>query len=127
MEYLNFHHLRYFWMVAKRGGVRKAAEDLHVSQPSVSAQLKLLEEALGEKLFRRGGRNLVLTETGHLVFSYADEIFSAGRELMNAVRQRPGKRRLRLNVGLTDAFAGASTRYRARGRTCVEQLENENV
>ena len=104
MEYLNFHHLRYFWMVSKRGGVRKAAEELHVSQPSVSAQLKLLEESLGDKLFRRSGRNLVLTETGHLVFSYADEIFSAGRELMNAVRQRPGKRRLRLNVGLTDAF-----------------------
>lgn len=104
MEYLNFHHLRYFWMVAKRGGVRKAAEELHVSQPSVSAQLKLLEEALGDKLFRRSGRNLVLSETGHLVFSYADEIFSVGRELMNAVKQRPGKRPLRLNIGLTDAF-----------------------
>lgn len=104
MEYLNFHHLRYFWMVAKRGGVGKAAAELHVSQPSVSAQLKLLEAGLGDKLFRRSGRNLVLSETGHLVFSYADEIFSIGRELMNAVGQRPGKRPLRLNVGLTDAF-----------------------
>lgn len=104
MEFLNFHHLRYFWMVAKRGSVRKAAEELHVSQPSISAQLKLLEGALGDQLFRRSGRNLVLTEKGHLVLSYADDIFSTGRELMNAVRQQPGKRPLRLNIGLTDAF-----------------------
>jgi LysR family transcriptional regulator, transcriptional activator of nhaA len=105
MEYLNFHHLRYFWTVARKGGVRKAAEDLRVSQPSISAQLKLLEESLGEKLFRRGGRNLVLTETGQLALSYADEIFSAGRELMNAVKQRPSTRALRLNVGMTDALS----------------------
>jgi LysR family transcriptional activator of nhaA len=104
MEWLNFHHLRYFWMVARKGGVRKAAEELHVSQPSISAQLKLLEESLGQKLFRRSGRNLVLTEVGQLVLNYADEIFSAGRELMNAVKQRPGKHPVRLNIGLTDAF-----------------------
>ena len=104
MEWLNYHHLRYFWTVARKGGVRKAAEELHVSQPSISAQLRLLEESLGQKLFRRGGRNLVLTETGQLVLNYADEIFSAGRELMNAVKQRPGKHRLRVNIGLTDAF-----------------------
>lgn len=91
-------------MVAKKGSVRKAAEELHVSQPSISAQLKLLEESLGDKLFRRSGRNLVLSEKGQMVLSYADEIFSTGRELMNAVRQRPGKRPLRLNIGLTDAF-----------------------
>ncbi|RYD79176.1 MAG: LysR family transcriptional regulator, partial [Verrucomicrobiaceae bacterium] len=104
MEWLNYHHLRYFWTVARKGGVRKAAEELHVSQPSISAQLRLLEEAVGEKLFRRSGRNLVLTEMGHLVLSYADEIFSAGRELMNAVKQRPGSRALRLNVGMTDSL-----------------------
>lgn len=91
-------------MVAKEGSVRKAAEQLRVSQPSISAQLKLLEEALGDKLFRRSGRNLVLSEKGYLVLSYADEIFATGRELMNAVRQRPVKRPLRLNIGLTDAF-----------------------
>ena len=104
MEWLNYHHLRYFWTVARKGGVRKAAEDLHVSQPSISAQLRLLEESLGQKLFRRSGRNLVLTETGQLVLNYADEIFSAGRELMNAVKQRPGKHPVRVNIGLTDAF-----------------------
>ena len=104
MEWLNYHHLRYFWTVARKGGVRKAAEELHVSQPSISAQLRLLEESLGQKLFRRSGRNLVLTETGQLVLNYADEIFSAGRELMNAVKQRPGKHPMRVNIGLTDAF-----------------------
>ena len=104
MEWLNYHHLRYFWTVARKGGVRKAAEELHVSQPSISAQLRLLEESLGQKLFRRSGRNLVLTETGQLVLNYADEIFSAGRELMNAVKKRPGKHPVRVNIGLTDAF-----------------------
>ena len=104
MEWLNFHHLRYFWMVARKGGVRKAAQELHVSQPSISAQLRLLEESLGQKLFRRSGRHLVLTDVGQLVLNYADEIFSAGRELMNAVKQRPGKHPVRLNIGLTDAF-----------------------
>jgi LysR family transcriptional activator of nhaA len=91
-------------MVARKGGVRKAADALHVSQPSISAQLRLLEESLGQKLFRRSGRNLVLTETGQLVLNYADEIFSTGRELMNAVKQRPGKHAVRLNIGLTDSF-----------------------
>src|SRR4051812_34073494 len=105
MEQLNFHHLRYFWTVARKGGVGKAAEALHVSQPSISAQLRLLEEAFGEKLFRRSGRNLVLTETGHLVLDYADEIFATGRELMNAVKQRPCQRAMRLNVGITDALS----------------------
>src|SRR5436190_23484003 len=64
MEWLNFHHLRYFWTVARKGGVRKAADELHVSQPSISAQLRLLEDSLGEKLFKRSGRNLVLTANG---------------------------------------------------------------
>jgi LysR family transcriptional activator of nhaA len=105
IDSLNFHHLRYFWTVARKGGVRKAAEELHVSQPSISAQLRLLEESLGEKLFQRSGRHLVLTDTGHLVLSYANEIFSAGRELMNVVRQKPGSRALRLNVGMTDSLS----------------------
>jgi LysR family transcriptional activator of nhaA len=110
MEWLNFHHLRYFWMVARKGGVRKAAEELHVSQPSISAQLRLLEESLGQKLFKRSGRHLVLTETGQLILKYADEIFSVGRELMSAVKQRPGKHPVRLNIGLTDAFPKLITR-----------------
>ena len=87
MEWLNYHHLRYFWTVARNGSVRKAAEELKVSQPSISAQLRLLEESLGHKLFRRSGRSLVLTEMGQVVLGYADEIFSTGRELLSVLKQ----------------------------------------
>lgn len=104
MEWLNYHHLLYFWAVAKQGGLRKASEVLRVSQPSMSAQIKALEESLGERLFQRKGRNLVLTETGHAVFGYADEIFALGRELVDTVRQRPTSRTLRLRVGIEDSF-----------------------
>jgi LysR family transcriptional activator of nhaA len=104
MEWLNYHHLRYFYAVAKDGGLARAAERLHVSPPSISAQIRGLEDALGEKLFRREGRKNKLTDTGQVVFNYAEEIFMLGRELMNEVRQRPGSRRLHFNVGVADSF-----------------------
>ncbi|MDF1739145.1 MAG: LysR family transcriptional regulator [Verrucomicrobiales bacterium] len=104
MEFLNFHHLRYFWTVARSGSVRGAAEELGVSQPSISAQIRLLEESLGEDLFLRTGRRLVLTEAGQTAMTYADEIFSAGRELVNAVVMGTG-RALRFNVGMTDSLS----------------------
>ena len=104
MEWLNYHHLRYFWTVAKEGSLARAAEKLHVSQPSISEQIRELEAALGEKLFRREGRNNKLTHAGHVVFGYAEEIFALGRELMNDVKQRPGARTLRLYVGVVDSF-----------------------
>ena len=104
MEWLNYHHLRYFYVVAKEGSLARAAAKLHVSQPSISEQIRELENALGEKLFRREGRNNKLTDAGQVVFNYAEEIFTLGRELMNAVKQRPGLRTLRLNVGVADSF-----------------------
>ncbi len=104
MEWLNYHHLRYFWTVAKEGGLARAAAKLHVSQPSISEQIRELEEAFGEKLFRREGRSNKLTDAGQVVFGYADEIFTLGRELMNAVKQRPGARTLRFYVGVVDSF-----------------------
>jgi LysR family transcriptional regulator, transcriptional activator of nhaA len=104
MEWLNFHHLRYFWTVAREGSLARAAERLHVSPPSISEQISELEEALGEKLFRREGRQNKLTDAGQLVFGYAEEIFALGRELMNAVKQRPGTETLRLYVGVADSF-----------------------
>jgi LysR family transcriptional activator of nhaA len=104
MEWLNYHHLRYFWTVAKEGSLARAAEKLHVSQPSISEQIRELESAFGEKLFRREGRNNKLTDAGQVVFGYAEEIFALGRELMNAVKQRPGTRTLRLTVGVADSF-----------------------
>lgn len=109
MEWLNYHHLRYFWTVAKEGGLRQAAERLNVSQPSISAQLRELEEALGEKLFRRVGRTKVLTDAGQIAFRHADEIFSLGSELVSAVKQRPTARAVRLHVGVADSFPKLGT------------------
>jgi LysR family transcriptional regulator, transcriptional activator of nhaA len=104
VDWLNYHHLRYFWAVAREGSLRGAAEKLNVSSPSVSAQIHELEEALGEKLFRRSGRGNVLTDAGQVALRYADEIFSLGRELANAVKQRPTAKALRLHVGVADSF-----------------------
>lgn len=103
-EFLNYHHLRYFWTVAKEGGLRRASEKLKVSQPSMSTQIKLLEAALGEQLFRPSGRSLALTEFGQLVFGYAEEIFAIGSEILRTTRQAPGSRALRLHVGILDSF-----------------------
>jgi len=104
MEWLNYHHLRYFLAVAQEGGLRAAAEKLHVSPPSISAQIRELEEALGEKLFRRSGRANVLTDAGQIALRHAEEIFSLGRELVSAVKQHPTSRVVRIHVGVADAF-----------------------
>jgi len=106
MEWLNYHHLLYFWTVAKEGGLRKASEKLHVSQPSISTQIRKLEEAFGEKLFQRKGRVLVLTDTGQVALSYAEEIFSLGGELLNTVKQHtPARQRaMRVTIGVEDSF-----------------------
>jgi len=104
MEWLNYHHLYYFWTVARAGSISKASEELHVSSPAISTQLHSLEESFGEKLLTRSGRNLVLTEMGTIVFSYGEEIFALGRELINAVKDRPTGRPLRLLVGVVDVL-----------------------
>jgi len=103
MEWLNYHHLLYFWTVAREGSVSKAAEKLRLSQPTISAQVRVLEGALGERLFQRLGRTLVLTDVGRLVYRYADEIFGIGRELMETLRGRPAGRPLQLVVGVANA------------------------
>lgn len=103
MEWLNYHHLLYFWTVAKEGGLRKASEKLHVSQSSISAQISALEGALGEKLFRPSGRTKMLTEMGRVVLGYADDISSLGREMMNTVKHRAGERPIRFLVGVADS------------------------
>ena len=104
MEWLNYHHLLYFWTVAREGSIARASAVLNLTQPAISSQLRTLEKSLGEKLFQKSGRNLVLTDTGRLVFRYADEIFSTGRELMEALRGQPTGRPARLVVGATDAM-----------------------
>jgi len=103
MEWLNYHHLLYFWTVARLGSVSDAAVELRLAQPTVSGQIRALEEALGEKLFKRVGRRLALTEAGRVAFRYADEIFTLGREFMDLIRGRPTGRPLPLAVGVADA------------------------
>ena len=103
MEWLNYHHLLYFWDVAREGSIAKATRELRLAQPTISGQLRMLERSLGTKLLKREGRGLVLTDMGRLVFRYADEIFSIGRELMDTVKDRPTGRPLRFTVGIADA------------------------
>ena len=100
MDWLNYHHLLYFWTVVREGGVSKAAEKLRLSQPTVSAQVKMLEDALGERLFQRKGRTLVLADAGRVVDRYADEIFTVGHELLETRKGRPsGARQQRRRPG----------------------------
>jgi len=104
MEWLNYHHLLYFWTVVREGGVSRAAEKLSLAQPTISAQVKLLEASIGETLFVRQGRHLVLTDGGRLVYRYADEIFGIGRELLQTLKGRPsGGRAVPLTVGVANA------------------------
>lgn len=103
MQWLNYHHLLYFWTVARRGSVARAAEELHLAQPTVSGQIRALEETLGERLFTRSGRHLALTDVGRMVFGYADDIFSLGRELQETLRGLPAAHRgVRLQVGIAE-------------------------
>lgn len=103
-EFLNYHHLRYFWSVAREGSLRAASAKLRVSQPSICTQIQQLEAALGEDLFRPHGRSLVLTEFGQLILGYADEIFTLGGEILRAAKQAPTTRALRLHAGVVDSF-----------------------
>jgi LysR family transcriptional activator of nhaA len=104
MEWLNYHHLLYFWAVARYGSVVRASRELRLSQPTVSGQIRRLEEVLGEKLFNRAGGKMVLTEVGGMVFRYADEIFSLGQDLLGTLKGRTSTRPLRLTVGVADAL-----------------------
>jgi LysR family transcriptional activator of nhaA len=102
MEWLNYHHLFYFWTVMQEGSITAASSKLSLAQSTISAQLSKFEEILGAKLFKRVGRNLEPTDMGHLVYRYADEIFALGREMMDSVQGRPIAGPLSLKVGLVD-------------------------
>jgi len=104
MDWLNYHHLLYFWLTAKEGSVTAAARQLRLAQPTVSGQIRQLEEALEVRLFQRKGRSLVLTTEGRTVYEYADEIFNLGRELLEVVRDNPGGRSVKLVVGVADVL-----------------------
>jgi LysR family transcriptional activator of nhaA len=103
LPWLNYHHLLYFWTVVKEGSIAAASKRLRLAQPTISTQIKALEEQLGVVLFDRSGRSVALTEVGQQVFGYADGIFSLGREMVESLQQgEPG--RLPLRVGLSPAI-----------------------
>jgi len=99
MRNLNFHHLYYFWVVAKEGHLTRAAKQLHVSQSALSSQIRQLQEQLGHELFSRDGRSLRLTEVGHLVLEYAESIFNLGSELLALTESGDMQRLQRLRIG----------------------------
>ena len=104
MYRLNYQHLRYFWAVSRHGNLTRASAELHLTPQTVSSQIHDLEDGLGEKLFARQGRRLVLTDIGQVVFRYADEIFSLGRELQDVVRGLPAGQPIHLAVGVADVL-----------------------
>jgi LysR family transcriptional activator of nhaA len=104
MKWLNYNHLYYFWIVAREGAIARAAEELMVSQPTISIQIKELETAVGQRLFDRVGRGLQLTDAGRIAFNYANEIFSLGQEMTNAHEHQPAGRPLKLSVGILDVI-----------------------
>lgn len=102
MRHLNYNHLLYFWAVAREGSITKATKVLHLTPQTISGQLKLLEESVGEALFARAGRGLILTESGHLVYQYADEIFTLGEELTVRMKNGGSSLPVSLRVGITN-------------------------
>jgi LysR family transcriptional activator of nhaA len=104
MEWLNYHHLLYFWTVARTGSISAASKELRLASPTISNQIRKLEDNLGEELLRRSGRKLVLTDMGRIAMRYADEIFSLGQEFTSTMKERPTGRPLRFCVGVADVL-----------------------
>lgn len=141
MEWLNYHHLHYFWVTAREGSIVQASKLLRLAQPTISGQIHRLEDVLGEKLFVRKGRRLVLTESGSVAFRYADEIFSLGREFVDTLKGRSTGRPLRLVVGVAAVLPpslvrrflepalrlGESVRLVCRASKSLEELVAELV
>lgn len=104
MEWINYHHLLYFWTVVRAGSIGRASEQLRLAPPTISAQIRDLEESLGEKLLLRSARGVQATEIGQVVYRYADDIFSLGREMLDTVRGRPTGRPLQVVIGIADVL-----------------------
>jgi len=104
MDWLNYHHLLYFWTVAREGTIARASKKLLLAQSTISGQLRSLERSLNTKLFERVGRNLVLTDSGKVVYRYADEIFSLGRDLCATLQGQQVGSISRLEVGVADVL-----------------------
>lgn len=115
MKWLNYHHLLYFRVIAREGGIAKAAKKLRLGQPTLSTQLKQLEDSLGQRLFDRNNRRLTLTEAGKVALDYANEIFGLGDELLNVLQDETFSSRVKLNVGVLDSVP----------KVCVVRLTEE--
>lgn len=105
MATLNYKHLRYFWTVAKTGSIARAADQLNLTPQSISGQLSEFEDALGVELFRRAGRNRELTDTGRSILRYAEEIFTIGDELLDALHDQKMVKNLSFRVGVADSVS----------------------
>ncbi len=110
MDWLNYHHFLYFWVVAAEGTIVKASEKLKLAHPTISGQIHRLEDSLGVKLFVRRGRRLVLTEAGQVAFRYAEEIFSLGREFVDTLQGHASGKPLRIVIGVPDVLAPSLVR-----------------
>jgi LysR family transcriptional activator of nhaA len=104
MQQINYNHLYYFWIVAREGTIARASEQLQLATPTISSQIHSLERSLGERLFTRSGRRLILTEAGRVVFRYAEEMFSASRDMVDSLKGRSTGRPLRVTIGVADAM-----------------------
>lgn len=102
-RWINYHHLYYFYVICMEGGVAKAARTLRLGQPTLSTQLAQIEDALGQKLFVRSKRTLILTEAGKVAFEYAREIFSLGAEMREVLSDKKAARKVDLQVGVLDS------------------------
>ncbi|MDX1962904.1 MAG: transcriptional activator NhaR [Pirellulales bacterium] len=125
VDWLNYHHLLYFWTVAREGGLTPAAAKLHLSQPTLSSQIQKLERALGLKLWRRVGRGIQLTDDGQVVYRYANDIFSLGHELLDTLRGRPVDQPLPFTVGIPDILPKLVVHQLLR--PCLELAEQLNL
>ena len=104
MRHLNYNHLLYFWTVAREGSIALASRQLNLTPQTISGQIKLLEQAVGEPLFHRVGRGLELSDTGQMVKHYADEIFSIGAELAQQVNEKQPNSSILVNIGVVDSI-----------------------
>ena len=103
MAWLNYHHLYYFWVTATEGSISSASKKLRIGQPTISTQIKNLEESMSQVLFKRKSRGLHLTEAGKVVLDYANQIFNLGNELMEVVKDETFSRRTHIQIGALDS------------------------
>lgn len=104
MDWLNYHHLYYFWIVAREGSITKGSERLSLAEPTISAQISALEKSIGHRVFDRVGHRLVLTHTGKVVFQYAQRIFALGQELNDVLAGRSVAEPVPVTVGVVESI-----------------------